>query len=229
MDEVDRICDEVIFLDHGRIVAQDTPDGLTRRITAAPAGPRARRRSASGRSIQALQPDFKDVVLADGNVVVVTTEEHQVPRAIFDIGNTGVQVLDIDIRKPTLEDVFLQIARAVANGALRRRSAVRSPERVRAVLLQEAFITGRSVEVLVDLPFWSLMTVVVFGFVTKFLSTVMDPTIAQYLYHGHADVGDHAHHAVLDVARRAVERVVAQLLQHVHCAAVDAGVRAWRR
>ena len=39
-------------------------------------------------------------------------------------------------------------------------------------------------EVLVDLPFWSLMTVVVFGFVTKFLSTVMDPTIAQYLYLG---------------------------------------------
>jgi ABC-2 type transport system permease protein len=59
-----------------------------------------------------------------------------------------------------------------------------SPERVRAVLLQEAFITGRSVEVLVDLPFWSLMTVVVFGFVTKFLSMVMDPKIAQYLYMG---------------------------------------------
>jgi ABC-2 type transport system ATP-binding protein len=32
MDEVTRICDEVIFLDRGRIVAQDTPDGLTRRI-----------------------------------------------------------------------------------------------------------------------------------------------------------------------------------------------------
>jgi ABC-2 type transport system permease protein len=59
-----------------------------------------------------------------------------------------------------------------------------APERVRAVLLQEAFITGRSVEVLVDLPFWSVMTVVVFGFVTRFLSTVMNPTIAQYLYMG---------------------------------------------
>src|ERR1700738_2982806 len=32
MDEVTRICDEVIFLDHGRIVAQDTPAGLTKRI-----------------------------------------------------------------------------------------------------------------------------------------------------------------------------------------------------
>ena len=39
-------------------------------------------------------------------------------------------------------------------------------------------------EVIVDLPFWSLMTVVVFGFVTRFLSTVMNPTVAQYLYLG---------------------------------------------
>jgi ABC-2 type transport system permease protein len=57
-------------------------------------------------------------------------------------------------------------------------------ERIRAVLLQEAYITARSVEVLFDLPFWSLITVVVFGFVTRFLSTVMDPTAAQYLYLG---------------------------------------------
>jgi ABC-2 type transport system permease protein len=59
-----------------------------------------------------------------------------------------------------------------------------SAERVRAVLLQEVFITGRSVEVLVDLPLWSVVTAVVFGFVTKFLSTVMNPTVAQYLYMG---------------------------------------------
>ena len=59
-----------------------------------------------------------------------------------------------------------------------------SLERIRAVLLQEVYITARSVEVIVDLPFWSLITVVVFGFVTKFLSTVMNPTVAQYLYLG---------------------------------------------
>jgi ABC-2 type transport system permease protein len=59
-----------------------------------------------------------------------------------------------------------------------------SLERIRAVLLQEVYITARSVEVMVDLPFWSLITVVVFGFVTRFLSTLMDPLVAQYLYLG---------------------------------------------
>ncbi len=32
MDEVTRICDEVIFLDRGKIVAQDTPHNLTKLI-----------------------------------------------------------------------------------------------------------------------------------------------------------------------------------------------------
>ncbi|MCA1646020.1 MAG: ABC transporter permease [Chloroflexi bacterium] len=59
-----------------------------------------------------------------------------------------------------------------------------SAERVKAVLLQEMYITARSVEVIVDLPFWSLMTVVVFGYVTRFLATVMNPTVAHYLYLG---------------------------------------------
>jgi ABC-2 type transport system permease protein len=59
-----------------------------------------------------------------------------------------------------------------------------SVERISAVLLQELYITARAVEVMVDLPFWSLMTVIVFGFVTRFLATVMNPTVAQYLYLG---------------------------------------------
>jgi ABC-2 type transport system ATP-binding protein len=115
MDEVTRICDEVIFLDKGRIVAQDSPAGLTQRIAG---GTRVQVRfDGQPRDvITALAPSFDDVALTDNNVVVVTTQEHQVPRAIYDIGNAGVHVLEIDIQKPTLEDVFLQIARG--NGHL---------------------------------------------------------------------------------------------------------------
>jgi ABC-2 type transport system ATP-binding protein len=110
MDEVTRICDEVIFLDRGRIVAQDTPAGLTQRIAG---GTRVHVRfdGQSRDVISALEGRFDDVALADHNVVVVTTEDHRVPGAIYDIGNAGVHVLEIDIRRPTLEDVFLQIAR----------------------------------------------------------------------------------------------------------------------
>jgi ABC-2 type transport system ATP-binding protein len=109
MDEVTRICDEVIFLDHGRIVAQDTPARLTSRLANAqvrltfdgsPDGVAAR-----------LRERFAHVETPSPNVVVVTTEEHLVPQAIFEVGQAGRHVVDIDIRKPSLEDVFLQIAR----------------------------------------------------------------------------------------------------------------------
>ena len=109
MDEVTRICDEVIFLDHGRIVAQDTPVGLTRRI--ANARVRVKFEGQHDDVARALRDRFAEVSLPARNVVIVTTEEHLIPQAIFDIGNAGVEIVDIDIRKPTLEDVFLQIAR----------------------------------------------------------------------------------------------------------------------
>jgi ABC-2 type transport system ATP-binding protein len=109
MDEVTRICDEVIFLDHGRIVAQDTPANLTSRL----ASPRLRVTFDGERDavLAAVRPRFADVSLSADNVVVLMLEHHLVPQAILDIGQTGVRIVDIDIEKPTLEDVFLRIAR----------------------------------------------------------------------------------------------------------------------
>lgn len=115
MDEVTRICDEVIFLDRGRIVAQDKPSVLTGRI--AKERVRVTFHGDAGQVIGALQSHFADVALADRNVVVVTTEKHLVAQAIFDVGSTGVRIADIAIEKPTLEDVFLQIARGTISVA----------------------------------------------------------------------------------------------------------------
>ena len=109
MAEVTRICDEVIFLDHGRIVAQDTPETLTRRIKSAHVC--VTFSGASEPVVAALRGKYSDVKLEGQHQLVVTTDQEHIPQAIFDVGNAGVKVLDIDIRKPTLEDVFLQIAR----------------------------------------------------------------------------------------------------------------------
>jgi len=59
-----------------------------------------------------------------------------------------------------------------------------SANRIWAVLEQEAFITARSVEVVIDLPWFSIMTIIVFGFITRFLSTVLDTSVAHYLFLG---------------------------------------------
>ena len=42
--------------------------------------------------------------------VIVTTHERDIPQIIYDLGHMGTAITDIDVRKPDLEDVFLQIA-----------------------------------------------------------------------------------------------------------------------
>ncbi len=109
MAEVTRICDRVIFLDRGDIVAQDTPLGLTKSIKKT--------------ELQLTFDTGKDLIqqyvtehslkhnFINGHVVVIQTAEKQIPKVIFGISKKGVWMTDIEVRKPTLEDVFLQIAR----------------------------------------------------------------------------------------------------------------------
>ena len=59
-----------------------------------------------------------------------------------------------------------------------------SGNRIGAILLQELYITKRSLEVIMDLLVFSLMTVVVFGFITRFLVGAMNATAGSYLILG---------------------------------------------
>jgi ABC-2 type transport system ATP-binding protein len=104
MDEISRICDEVIFMDKGRIVAQDSPAQLTRHIASAELRIVF---SGDGSSIPNQLPE----AAVQGNIVTLTTEEALIPQAILAINAAGVTITDLDVKKPSLEDVFLQIAR----------------------------------------------------------------------------------------------------------------------
>jgi ABC-2 type transport system ATP-binding protein len=109
MQEVTRICDDVIFLDRGRIFAQDTPLGLTKRIrTATLALTFDGDRSVVERFLA--ERGVRYQFTHPFSVSIETTEE-ALPSLIFDIATTGVWITDIDVKKPTLEDVFLTIAR----------------------------------------------------------------------------------------------------------------------
>lgn len=109
MEEVTRICDEVIILDHGKIVAQDTPLELTKRVKTAT----LKVTFDTGKEIakKFLQDEVEKFIFLNDHVVTVDTEETHIPKLIFGLSNAGLWLTDIEIKKPTLEDVFLQIAR----------------------------------------------------------------------------------------------------------------------
>lgn len=59
-----------------------------------------------------------------------------------------------------------------------------SIDRIHAILIQELYITKRSLEVIMDLFFFSLMSIIVFGYVSVFLAGAQNPIGAQYLLLG---------------------------------------------
>ncbi|MBI3366376.1 ABC transporter ATP-binding protein [Candidatus Roizmanbacteria bacterium] len=111
MQEVTRICDQVIFLDHGKIVAQDTPLGLTKRFQTAQLNLTFDEKKDL---IEEYLIKEKQIFKFEGqHVVCVTTQETDIPKLIFDLKRIGIWITDIEVKKPTLEHVFLQIARGV--------------------------------------------------------------------------------------------------------------------
>jgi ABC-2 type transport system ATP-binding protein len=109
MDEVTRICDEVIFLHDGKIVVKDTPLNLTKKVGTA----------QLQLTFEGSKKDFEDYLkkhensytFLNKNIILIDTEEKQIPKLIFGISKTDIYITDIEVKKPTLEDVFLDIAR----------------------------------------------------------------------------------------------------------------------
>lgn len=109
MHEVSRLCDEVIFMSHGKIVAQDTPSNLSKTISNAKVT--LLYQDGNKTITNYLRDKGFDHKKIDHRTVEVEVEEKLVPKLIFGISKTGVMIDEIEIKKPDLEDVFLQIAR----------------------------------------------------------------------------------------------------------------------
>ncbi|MDO8657523.1 MAG: ABC transporter permease [Candidatus Levybacteria bacterium] len=56
--------------------------------------------------------------------------------------------------------------------------------RIKGMILQELFITKRSLEVFFDIFFFSLMTTIVFGLVSVYLTSKINPSSAHFLFIG---------------------------------------------
>jgi ABC-2 type transport system ATP-binding protein len=109
MEEVARICDEVIFLDHGKIVAQDTPLGLTKKIQNAQL--KLTIEGDNNLAGKFLKENGQKFTFLNPHVVSIDTEEKLIPKLIFGLSKNNIYITAIEVKKPTLEDAFLQITR----------------------------------------------------------------------------------------------------------------------
>lgn len=109
MDEVAEICDRVIFLDRGAIAAEGRPSELAATIAWA----RVRLRVTEGRADVLRLAAARELEAAEEpeGVVEIEVDEPDISEFLSALAAAGVRYAEIAIRKPTLEDYFLHVAR----------------------------------------------------------------------------------------------------------------------
>ena len=112
LEEADRLAEEVVVIDHGRVIAAGTPLELRSRIggqvlQARPADPAD---LAATRAILEAYAREDDGVHADGQLVAVPVTDRSVLwQAIRRLDDAGIAVEEISLRSPSLDEVFLAL------------------------------------------------------------------------------------------------------------------------
>jgi ABC-2 type transport system ATP-binding protein len=112
LDEADALCDRILVIDHGTIVASDTPEALKRQI----AGDLIELTVADGAQIAAAASALSALVPGATADVSELTVSLRVPRAgtelaglLRELDKQNVALDSIEVRRPTLDDVFLTV------------------------------------------------------------------------------------------------------------------------
>jgi ABC-2 type transport system ATP-binding protein len=112
LDEADALCDRILVIDHGEIVAAGTPAELKREVSgdrvalqlddpARLANTRAVLERIAGVTVMRADGDLVDFSLPDASAAL--------PEVMASLAGAGVTLAGIEVRRPTLDDVFLSL------------------------------------------------------------------------------------------------------------------------
>ena len=112
MEEADQLCDRVAIMDHGKILALDTPAGLKRSVgidtIVTVRAPGDQEKLAA--TLEAGVPDISASRLTDKGVELhVSGADRLLARVISAAEDGGFQVADLAVAEPSLETVFISL------------------------------------------------------------------------------------------------------------------------
>lgn len=106
MNEVEELCDRVMIIEKGQIIADDSPSALSQKITMSHIELLIRNEKEKARKYfekEAIE------ITEEGKYVSITYPTQQIAKLLEKMHKAGIVYSEINIEKPTLEDYFLQL------------------------------------------------------------------------------------------------------------------------
>lgn len=108
MTEITEICDRVIFMSKGKIIAEDTPEELAQKIKFC----KVRLLFLiENNKVKTLLDNYKYKYSIENKETVISLDEHNVGQLLGRLSMAKLKYSQINIDKPTLEDFFIKVAR----------------------------------------------------------------------------------------------------------------------
>jgi oleandomycin transport system ATP-binding protein len=111
LEEADALADEITVVDHGRVIAHDTPDGLKRvvggqRLRVRPADPA---RAGDVRAILTELTGSAPTESARHELTARVDDDSLLPELVRRVTGAGISVHELSLYLPTLDEVFLTL------------------------------------------------------------------------------------------------------------------------
>ena len=109
LEEADALCDQLAIIDHGRIVAEGSPDELKHQIAGDIVTIGVNGNSEKVIVLMQAQPFVREASLEDGLVrLYVDRGEEAVPQVLRLLDGNGLAPSTMNLHRPSLDDVFLK-------------------------------------------------------------------------------------------------------------------------
>jgi ABC-2 type transport system ATP-binding protein len=111
LDEADRLADRIAVIDQGRVIAEGTPNELKSRVGGERLEVTLEEYDQEPAAIEALAPLTDERPKCEHGILVMPLRRGLggIAEAVRRLDTAGVEISDIAVRRPTLDDVFIQL------------------------------------------------------------------------------------------------------------------------